>query len=102
MTRTCSQCSAYHTDDCPFASFDITIDDPVCEAPVNGWDVEWRASGMHWRLNSMGWNLYVGDKWYGYLSSLDWYESQPERDLIHRDARRFAAKTIEFAPSSRA
>jgi len=84
MRRTCSRCSALRcrlrkaTPDC-------------CPMTVNGWDIEWKPSGLKWIWTCMGWTLKSGRSTLGYLRARGWYDLQPDRDLVVKDARALVA-----------
>lgn len=60
MNRTCSQCSANRNyDSCPAGFQNGTVHDELgCPWKINGWDVEWKPSGLRWSLFNYHWMLH--------------------------------------------
>ena len=49
MTRHCSQCSANHRGKCAFVAYLAECDDVTwCDAPIDGWSIDWVGSGFCW------------------------------------------------------
>lgn len=114
MTRTCAQCSAFRATSsvagCCSAEklrpdyIQIVVQEKAsyCRHQVNGWDIEWKASGLMWLhasihgSTSRWWLLYRGDQYLGCVSSTrghtDWATSDAFTGTLAECCRTLVAR----------